>query len=222
MAVYNKKPRCGADLRSACRVQQPRQAVPQTFHHTLLMPSTPPVPPSLATAVLQRQLFPQTPEHAKLLRLLLAQDGSATRLCEALAGKPISVLLQYQHRTSDVPAAIRSGLGGTAWLERITTLHTGGVVLMDNLSYTRLDAVPDWFLAELDAGKAPIGYLLDRLCIQREDLRLDDEIAGRLWPHVGLPDPRATKLYRILTPDGPLMWVFETFRAGWVQWDTAQ
>ncbi len=171
------------------------------------------------TPNLQRALFPQTPQHAKLLRLLLAQDGSATRLCEALTGQKIGVLLQHQRRTTDVPATIRSGLGGEQWLERMTTLHAGGVVLMDNLSYTRLDAVPPWFLAELDAGKAPIGYLLDRLCIQREDLAMDAEIAGRLWPHVGQPDERAAKLYRILTNNGPLMWVFETFRAGWTQWD---
>lgn len=163
----------------------------------------------------ERQPFSTRATDQPLLRLLLAQDGSATRLCEALARRPITVQLQFQRRTTDVPPSVLAQLGGKAWLERATTLHAHGVVLMDNLSYTRLDAVPDWFLAGLDAGTTPIGHLLDRLPIQRDDLALTDDIAERLWPHVGLPDARAAKLYRISTVDGPLMLVMETFRAGW-------
>ncbi len=162
-----------------------------------------------------RRPFSGDPAAQPLLRLLLAQDGSATRLCEALARGPIGVHLHSQQRTQDVPASVLAQLGGHAWLERATTLHAHGEVLMDNLSYTRLDAVPDWFLAGLDAGTTPIGHLLDRLPIQREDLPLTDDIAARLWPHVGLPDTRAAKLYRIRTASGPLMLVMETFRAGW-------
>lgn len=163
----------------------------------------------------ERQPFSTRATDQPLLRLLLAQDGSATRLCEALARRPITVQLQFQRRTTDVPPSVLAQLGGKAWLERATTLHAHGVVLMDNLSYTRLDAVPDWFLAGLDAGTTPIGHLLDRLPIQRDDLPLADDIAARLWHHVGLPDTRAAKLYRISTVDGPLMLVMETFRAGW-------
>lgn len=163
----------------------------------------------------ERLPFSTDAAHQPLLRLLLAQDGSATRLCEALAQHAITVHLQFQRRTTDVPASVLAQLGGSVWLERATTLHANGVVLMDNLSYTRLDAVPDWFLAGLDAGSTPIGHLLDRLPIQREDLSLAGDIAERLWPHVGLPDTRAAKLYRISTGDGPLMLVMETFRAGW-------
>lgn len=163
----------------------------------------------------ERRPFPTDAAAQPLLRLLLAQDGSATRLCEALARGPIGVHLHGQQRTTDVPASVRTQLGGEAWLERVTTLHAHGVVLMDNLSYTRLDAVPDWFLAGLDAGTTPIGHLLDQLPIQRDDLPLADDIAARLWPRVGLPDPRAAKLYRIGTANGPLMLVMETFRAGW-------
>lgn len=163
----------------------------------------------------ERQLFSTRAADQPLLRLLLAQDGSATRLCEALAQGPITVQLQFQRRTTDVPASVIAQLGGNAWLERATTLHAHGVVLMDNLSYTRLDAVPDWFLAGLDAGTTPIGHLLDRLPIQREDLPFADDIATRLWSQVGLPDTRAAKLYRIRTATGSLMLVMETFRAGW-------
>lgn len=173
------------------------------------------LPPVSSTPSLVRQLFPDTPEHARLLRLLLAQDGSATRLCEAISGRAVEVLLQQQLRTEQVPADVVAAIGGSAWLQRATTLHVGGVVLMDNLSFTRLDAVPDWFLAKLDEGRAPIGHLLDRLCVQRDDLPNSEAVAALLWPLVGQPDLRATKLYRINTPEGPLMAVFETFRAGW-------
>ena len=170
---------------------------------------------------LQRALFPTEARHAALLRLLLAQDGSATRLCEALTGQAVGVHLQFQRRSTDVPAVVHAELGGAAWLERATTLHVAGQVLMDNLSYTRLDAVPADFLAALDAGQAPIGHLLDPLCIRRNDLPFSAELAARLWDRVGLPDPRAAKLYRIAQPSGPLMLVFETFRAAWAQWGEA-
>lgn len=175
-------------------------------------PSEPPVPPAL-----RRELFPREPRHAALLRLLLAQDGSATRLCEALSGRKITVVLQHQVRTQDVPEVVKRELGGDEWLERATTLHAWGTVLLDNISYTRLDRLPDWFLAKLDQGDTPIGYMLDQLFLQRDDLPLDTAIAERLWPLVGLPDEGAAKLYRVAMPQGPLMLVMETFRAGWTQ-----
>lgn len=146
----------------------------------------------------------------------MALDGSTTRVCEAIAQAPMQVELLFQQQTDSVPAAVREPLGGQRWLHRVTSLHAHGQVLMDNLSYTRLDAVPDWFLAQLHEGKAPIGHLLQRLFVKREALQSTAEIEEALWQHVGHPDPRASRCYRIVTETGPLMLIFESFRKGMV------
>lgn len=166
------------------------------------------------SSLLDRGVFPDGPEHALLRRFLLAQDGSTTRVCEHVAGRAVDVVLHRQARTEAVPQSVRRELGGARWLERVTSLAAGGRVLMDNLSYTRLDAVPDWFLAALDEGRAPIGHLLDRLFVKREPLSVDPVVAARLWEAVGAPDAQASRAYRIVTPQGPLMLIFEAFRAG--------
>lgn len=163
-----------------------------------------------------RHPFPSDPQHAPLLRLLMALDGSTTRACEAVAQAPMQLELIFQQQTEAVPSAVRNALGGQRWLHRVTSLHVHGHVLMDNLSYTRLDAVPGWFLEQLDEGKAPIGHLLKRLFVQREPLMRNSEIEAALWQHVGQPDLRASRCYRIVTEDGPLMLIFEAFRAGMV------
>ena len=163
-----------------------------------------------------RHPFPPDPQHAPLLRALMALDGSTTRVCEAIAQAPMTVQLLSQQQTDSVPPGVREQLGGERYLHRVTSLHAHGRVLMDNLSYTRLDAVPDWFLAKLDEGVAPIGHLLQKLFVQREPLRSTPEIESALWQHVGHPDLRASRCYRIVTERGPLMLIFETFRSGMV------
>lgn len=167
----------------------------------------------------ERQLFPADPRHAPLLRALLALDGSTTRLCEAIAQSPITVQLHLQRQTTEVPADVREHLGGERWLERVTSLHAHGRVMMDNLSYTRLDAVPDWFLAGLDAGQAPVGHLLQHLFVQRETVPGSEALADALWRHVGAPDLRASRSYRVVTAETPLMLIFESWRGGMVQED---
>jgi len=60
--------------------------------------------------------------HAQaLLQLLIAQDGSATRLCEVIAGAPLGLQVR-QAVTSAVPPIVRAQLPGTAFLERYSTL----------------------------------------------------------------------------------------------------
>jgi len=164
----------------------------------------------------ERHVFPTDPRHAPLLRALMALDGSTTKVCEALARQPVTVQLHRQRQTDDVPAAVREHLGGARWLERVTSLHAHGRVMMDNLSYTRLDAVPDWFLAGLDAGQAPVGHLLAKLFVQRERLAADAATSQALWSQVGAPDDRASRTYRVVTPTGPLMLIFEAWRDGMV------
>jgi len=163
---------------------------------------------------LERHPFPTDPGHAQLLQVLLVQDGSTTRICEALSGGPIDVTVHRQIRTAKIPEVVNRYLGGDEWLERITSLSSRGQVLMDNLSYTRLDAVPEAFLNDLDRGIAPIGHLLAQLYVQREALDVGSELAQRLWEIVGVPDPNASRAYRMLTAAGPFMLIFESFRAG--------
>jgi chorismate-pyruvate lyase len=162
----------------------------------------------------ERHLFPNDPEHAPMRRLLLALDGSTTRVCEALAGGAVDVQLHFQERTADVPPSVREQLGGDAWLERVTSLVADGRVMMDNLSYTRLDAVPEWFLDGLKDGSAPVGHLLKHLFVRREALDVDDATKQQLWAHVGVPDDITSRSYNVVTSLGPLMLIFESFRAG--------
>lgn len=162
----------------------------------------------------ERHVFPADAAQAAWLRLLLAHDGSTTRLCEAVAGEPMQVLLHHQIRVTEVPPEVHAHLGGAAWLCRVTSLCTAaGAVLMDNLSFTRLDAVPDWFLNKLDEGRAPIGHMLDALFVRRERVATDAALQQMLWDQVGARDDAASRSYRIVTPDGPLMLIFEVFRA---------
>jgi chorismate-pyruvate lyase len=169
----------------------------------------------------ERHLFSDQPEYAPLLRMLLALDGSTTRVCEALACGPVQLQLLHQAQTIEVPVAVREQLGGQSWLVRVTSLHARGHVLMDNLSYTRLDAVPAWFLSQLEQGQAPIGHLLERLFVRREKVPGSPELAQQLWQLVQQPDVRASRHYRISTPEGALMQIFEVYRAGIVQLSSA-
>ncbi|MEY4564999.1 MAG: hypothetical protein RLZZ618_4276 [Pseudomonadota bacterium] len=164
----------------------------------------------------ERQTFPADPAHAALLRMLLAQDGSTTRCCEAVSGGPVDLVLHHQTRTQTVPSDVHQHLGGTEWLQRVTTLVAHGQVMMDNLSFTRLDAVPDWFLDSLDEGTAPIGHLLNKIFVRRDRVDTSATLQALLWTHVGQPDLNASRSYRVSTPDGPLMLIFETFRGGMV------
>lgn len=153
--------------------------------------------------------------HARrLLTLLVAQDGSATRLCEALAGGPVSLKLLHQSLTENVPHTVRELLPGTRFIERITCLAARGQVMMDNLSYIALEGIDRPLREELEAGQTPIGHLLARLWVHRESLADAAALHDRLWHAVGLPDPHAARAYRVCTPEGPRMVIAETFRRG--------
>ena len=167
----------------------------------------------------ERRLFPAGAQHAALLRLLIALDGSTTRCCEALAQAPMEIHVYRQAEVHEVPDAVHEHLGGEAWLLRVTAMHAHGQVMMDNLSFTRLDAVPAWFLAQLREGKAPIGHLLQHLFVRREAVPSSARLESLLWDQVGLPDARASRSYRIVTETKPLMMIYETFRGGLVQED---
>ena len=150
----------------------------------------------------------------RTLALLLAQDGSTTRLCEAVAGGPVELHVLLQHATSAVPAIVREQLPGDQFIERITCLAAHGQVLMDNLSYIALQGLAPDIERDLRAGTMPIGHLLARLWVRREPILAPPELAQRLWSAVGLPDDDATRSYRIVTPEASCMLICETYRRG--------
>ena len=41
-----------------------------------------------------------------------------------------------------------------------------------------------------------------------------DSLLDTLWDNFGLPDAPASRVYRIVTPDGPCMLIAETYRRG--------
>jgi chorismate-pyruvate lyase len=150
----------------------------------------------------------------QVLRLLMAQDGSTTRLCEAVAGGPVDLVLIKQHVTVEVPAIVREHLPGTQFIERITSLAAHGQVLMDNLTYIALEGLEPAIDGDLRAGTLPIGHLLARLWVRRERIAQAGELMDTLWNAVGLPDASATRAYRIATPTSAQMVIAETYRRG--------
>lgn len=164
----------------------------------------------------ERQRFLDQPDAfaPDLLRLLLAQDGSTTRLCETVAGGPVELLLLHQVMTADVPPVVRDALPGEHFIERVTSLAAHGEVMMDNLSYIALDGLPRDVQADLEAGRLPIGHLLARLWVKRAAWQPTSWLFERLDAAVGVRDDAASRAYRILTPDGPSMLIAETFRRG--------
>jgi chorismate-pyruvate lyase len=165
-----------------------------------------------------RESFPHDDVRASgLLRLLLGQDGSTTRLCEAIAGAPVELCLHSQSRVEVVPDSVLEHLGGSSWIERVTSLHVAGRVMMDNLTWTRVDRIPAEFARDLERGELPVGRLLDRLFVKRRRI-LVSSLGEILWAVTGSPDPRASRTYTISTQigsseAGAFMLVFETYRA---------
>jgi chorismate-pyruvate lyase len=150
----------------------------------------------------------------RILQLLLAQDGSTTRLCETVAGGSVALHVLRQTATEEVPETVRDALPGTRFIERITSLAAHGEVMMDNLAYIALEGLEESLQRDLEAGRMPIGHLLSRLWVRRETWPRPEPLHQRLWSEVGLPDPPATRVYRIFTPEGPRMLIAETYRRG--------
>lgn len=167
---------------------------------------------------LKRTLYSQHIQHEGLLRLLLTHDGSTTRLCSAVNHQDMAVYLHQQYtvvnmENNPIGLELAMILGGNHWLQRITSLHNADhEVFMDNLSFTRLDAVPTWFVNALNEGKMPIGRLLDLLFIQRKPVKTGEALQNILWNTVGLIDDRASRSYTIATTEYTFMLIFEVFR----------
>ncbi len=154
--------------------------------------------------------------HRWLLRLLLAQDGSTTRLCQTIAETPLNLLLRTQTVTQSVPDCVRSVLAGERFIYRVTSLAARGAVMMDNLVYVALDGLSEPLREGLDSGAIPIGPLLEALWVRRKPLpaAVAQTLCAQLWDEVGLPDPEAARAYTIATPTGNLFVIAETYRRG--------
>lgn len=149
-----------------------------------------------------------------LLRLLLAQDGSTTRLCEAIAREPVRLLVHRQRMLSAPPAALGALLPGGPVLERAVSLFARGQVMLDALSYIAPGQLCAELRRDLEAGATPLGRLLERMWVRREFLPPEPALCEPLWQLVGQPDMAATRCLRIVTPQGPCMVITETFRRG--------
>ena len=164
------------------------------------------------TVPLFREIFPHDVTSSSLLRVLLGQDGSTTRLCEVIAGGPVELRLHSQTRVDAVPDRVLEHLGGVSLIQRITSLHVAGRVMMDNLTWTRVDRIPPEFADDLERGELPLGRLLDRVFVKRELIQTSG-LGEILWAVTGLPDARASRSYTISSESGAFMLVFETYRA---------
>jgi len=159
---------------------------------------------------------PAQQRHRWLLRLLLAQDGSTTRLCQAIAAIPLTLQVRLQTVTALVPDCVREVLPGQRFIYRITSLAAHGEVMMDNLVYVALDGLSEPLREGLDSGAIPIGPLLESLWVRRKPLPAEvaQLLCRQLWDEVGMPDPAAARAYTIATPGGNLFVIAETYRRG--------
>jgi len=146
--------------------------------------------------------------------LLLAQEGSTTRLLQTLCRNDISVQVIDQQVVDKLPIALDGELPGTRFLRRLSSLHAGGHVLLDSFSYTALDVLPTLVASELIEGTRPIGHVFSHLWTRRTFRGGDADLLESLWAEVGDPDPPSSRTLFIHTPRAPCMLLAETFRGG--------
>lgn len=148
------------------------------------------------------------------LRVLLAQDGSATLLCETIVGAPVTLEVMHQTVTTDVPESPRQHLGGARFLERQVVMSFGGEVMMDNLTYVALDRLDPEVAAHLAQRQSPIGYIFASKSTKKRPVPCDGAVVDRLWSRSGLPDPQAVRSYVLDIDNVACMLITETYRAG--------
>jgi chorismate-pyruvate lyase len=175
----------------------------------------------MSSSLLQRARFhsaadePAQAEFAQvLLRLLLHQDGSTTRLLEAMSDGDLRVQVIDQGFLREVPPPLAASLAGKTVLRRLTSLEVKGRVLLDSLAYIAAEALPASMVQELVDGVRPIGHVLASLWTRRVFRPEDAWTIEELGRAVGLPDPPASRSTAIVTPAGPCMVLAETFRRG--------
>jgi chorismate-pyruvate lyase len=111
-----------------------------------------------------------------------------------------------------VPAQVATLLPGARFIERVTSLVADGRVLTDNLVYVALDGLEPGLQDELQAGRRPIGHLMEGRPHRRDVVQVGAEVLERLWAAVGTPDPAAMRCYTMRTPEGSALLVCEALR----------
>lgn len=155
--------------------------------------------------------------HARtVLQLLLAQDGSTTRLCESVTASAVAVHVFAQDVVSALPATLQDALPGASFIRRMSSLVANGEVLLDSLSFIALVDLSTDIQRDLEQGVMPIGHMLSRLWTRREFRSQDGTLFEQLWETTGLPDPAASRCYTLVTPEGSRMVIGETFRRGFL------
>jgi chorismate-pyruvate lyase len=148
------------------------------------------------------------------LRFLIAQDGSATLICETMIGGPVTLQVLHQQITQDVPAAVRAHLPGQDFIERQVCLSHDNQVMMDNLTYISLEQLDPAVRWHLEQGTAPIGYIFDTKQIRKKPVPVPEEILSALWRRSGTPDPDSVRTYLMEIETISSMLITENFRAG--------
>lgn len=150
-------------------------------------------------------------------QMLLAQDGSATLLCETLANGPITLEVLHQTVTGDVPAEVRSYLPGTQFIERQVCMSHQGKVMMDNLTYVALERLSPDIRQHLEQGSSPIGHIFDTRLTRKRPVPCADSVLNRLWARCGLQDPQSARSYILEIEGRSCMLITEVYRAGMMQ-----
>lgn len=149
-----------------------------------------------------------------LLKILLAQDGSATLLCETIAKGPVRLDVVHQAVTTYVPQDVRAYLSGETFIERQVCISTCDEVMMDNLSYVAVGTIDSELSDYLEAGISPIGHFFDRRWTRKKPVPSPASVQRQLWRRSGVPDLSAVRSYLLEMPHGTCMLITETFRFG--------
>jgi hypothetical protein len=161
------------------------------------------------------------PSAALLLRVLLAQDGSTTRLCAAICGAAPGLRVHTQDPAARVPGPAAALLSEAHCVERFSSLDGPRGVMMDNLVYADMTRIAGELHGDLEAARIPLGHLLDRLWVRREPLPREQALPllERLWELSGEPDSEASRAYVVRSTAGVLFLIAETFRHGLRGWE---
>lgn len=149
-----------------------------------------------------------------VLKFLLAQDGSATLICETLIGGPVALAVLHQQITEDVPEAVRAHLPGQRFIERQVCMSYSGEVMMDNLTYISLEQLDPDVRWHLEQGTAPIGYIFDVKQTRKRPVPVPEAVLSVLWGRCGVPDPACARSYVLEIEKTSSMLITESFRAG--------
>ncbi|MGB1234942.1 MAG: chorismate--pyruvate lyase family protein [Planktomarina sp.] len=147
-------------------------------------------------------------------KLLLAQDGSATLICETLVDAKVQLDVLHQAETTNVPASVKAHLAGDRFIERQVVMSFEGQVMMDNLTYIALDGLDPKVKDHLENGTSPIGYIFNIKRTRKRAVSVMDDVLSGLWARCGQADPSSARTYVLEIENTSSMLITEVFRSG--------